>query len=353
MPAVLVVRGALGGGGRRPPAVPHLDPQTAHAAARAAHLGAVHLRTRRLHGLGGRRGDGQHALAAVGLGLGLVLGGEAERGERRRQQRVDHPAVAVGRRVEAVRPEQQRGGGLELGPEDRGQRDGPTALLDDRDRLGGGEAVRPGATDLLERGRDRLDRPEVGTGPDDDLDAGVPQPSDRLREVPHRLRRQHAVGHVVGADQDDGDVGLGRHGAVDLADQVRGACAHHGVRPQVHAAVGALREAAGQEGAGRLGDALDAVPGRAGVTQQRDLDRRAGTAAAVPAGRVGRRARRLADGAAGQLGLRAEQAVEPGPEHGQATAAVRRRRRQLPSRSRCPHAARLRTANSGRAALSP
>jgi hypothetical protein len=152
------------------------------------------------------------------------------------------------------------------------------------------------------------------------------------------------VGNVVDADQDHGDVRLGRQRPVDLTDQVGGAGSDEGVGAQVDAAVGLLGQPAGQQRTGGLDDALDAVARRGGVAEQRDLDGRAGAAPAVPAGRVGRLARRLADRPTGQLRLCAQQTVEPCPEHGQAPAAVRRGRRQLACRSRCPHVDRLRTA---------
>ena len=83
------------------------------------------------------------------------------------------------------------------------------------------------AGDLLERRRDRLDRAEVGAGADHDRDAGLAQPAYRLGEVAHRVRGQHRVGDVVGADQDHRDVGLDRQGPVDLAGEVGGLGADH------------------------------------------------------------------------------------------------------------------------------
>ena len=172
----------------------------------------------------------------------------------------DERAVAGGRGVELVGPEQQRRRGGELRPEDRAEGDRPAAGLDHGDGLGGGQPARPGAGDLLERRRDRLDGAEVGAGADQ-------RPRRRRRcsrrtasaRWPHRRRRPHLVGDVVGADQDHRDVGLDRQRPVDLAGEVGGLGADHGERAQVDPPVGPLGDAAGQQRAGRLLDPLDAV----------------------------------------------------------------------------------------------
>ena len=148
-----------------------------------------------------------------------------------------------------------------------------------------------------------------------------------LDEVAHRLRRQHPVGHVVDADQDDRDVGLGRQRPVDLTAQVGGLGADDGVRAQVDAAVRDLGERAGEHGTRRLLDPVHAVPRCARVAEHRHLDRRAGTAAAVPAGRVGRRfLARAADGAA------RDRRLERGAGRRSARRARRRRLRRTPRR---------------------
>jgi hypothetical protein len=123
------------------------------------------------------------------------------------------------------------------------------------------------------------------------------------------------VGDVVDADQDHSEVGLCRQRAADLAEQVGRAGSHEGVGPQMHAAVGLLGDATGQEGAGGLDDPLDAVARGRGVAEQRDLDRGAPPPPAVPAGRIGRLARRLTDRPARELGLGTQQAVETRTEH--------------------------------------
>ena len=149
----------------------------------------------------------------------------------------------------------------------------------------------------------------------------------------HRGRGQHRVGDVVDADQDHGDVGLGRQRAVDLAGQVGGL----GRRPRRTRAGGP----GGRRGSarplarwapGRLLDPVDAVAGGARVAEQRDLDGGPGAAAAVPAGGVGRRVvAGLADGLAGQrrLGARARRtarapsAERPPPPYAAAAASLR------------------------------
>ena len=70
------------------------------------------------------------------------------------------------------------------------------------------------------------------------------------------------MGDVVDADQDDRDVGLDRQGPVELAVQVGATGADHGERAQVDPAVGALGDAAGQQRARGLLDAVDAVARR-------------------------------------------------------------------------------------------
>ena len=66
-----------------------------------------------------------------------------------------------------------------------------------------------------------------------------------------------------------------RQGPVDLGGEVGGLGAHHGELAQVHPPVGPLGQAAGEEGAGRLLDPVDAVAGGAGVAEQGHPERRA------------------------------------------------------------------------------
>ncbi len=250
---------------------------------------------------------------------------EAQRGQRRRQQHVGEGPVALGRRVELVRAEQHRRGGVELRPEDRAERDGAAALLDDRDRLGRREPARPRPAHLLERRRDGTDRAEVGTRADQHLDARVPQPVDRVGEVAHRRGGHDGVGDVVDADQQHGQVGVGGQRAVDLTGQVPRLRAHHGELPEVHPTVGLGREAAREVGAGRLLDPVDAVAGGARVAEQRDLDRRPGPAAAVPAGGVGGR---------GLARARRSPCGRPRPRAGARRRGIRPARRGRPRRTR-------------------
>src|SRR5204862_7929956 len=108
-----------------------------------------------------------------------------------------------------------------------------------------------------------------------------------VTEVAHRLRRTHLVGHVVGADQDHGEVGVGGERSRDLAGEVGRLGPDPRERAQVDPAVGTGRDAAGEVGSRGLDRPVDAVTCGAGVTEEGDLDRRTWSAAAVPAGRVG------------------------------------------------------------------
>ena len=106
----------------------------------------------------------------------------------------------------------------------------------------------------------------------------------------------------------------------------------------MHAAVGLLGDAAGQQRAGGLDDPLDAVARGRGVAEQRDLDRGAGPAAAVPAGRVGRR-RPSSRRSRGAPAWPQRAAGRRDPRRAR-TARRRRTPRRTPAscRSRCPHA---------------
>ena len=163
---VLVLARRLGVGGGPATAVAELDPAAAEAALGAADLGAVDLGAGRTSGAHRRGRDRQDALAAARLGQRLVVGQQVEGGEAGGDEHRRELLVAVGRGVEAVRPEQQRRCGVELRAEDVAERDRPAAVLDDGDGLRGRQPARPLARDLLERLRDRPDGAEVGAGAD-------------------------------------------------------------------------------------------------------------------------------------------------------------------------------------------
>ena len=228
--------------------------------ARPADLGAVELGAGDVDRLQRRGRDRQHALAAERLGRGLVLGDQAERGQHRRQQHGGQRAVAGRRGVELVGAEQQRRRGRELRSEDRAERDGPAAALEDGDGLRRGQPPRPGARHLLERRRDRLDGAEVGAGADEDRHARVPEPAHGLGEV----RRRTAAGRTrwvtslapIRITATSGSIGSARS---SWPPEVGGAGADLRERAQVDPPVGALRHPAGEQRAGSLLDPVDAV----------------------------------------------------------------------------------------------
>ena len=305
------------------------DPAAADAALGAADLGAVDLGAGVLAGLDGGVPDRQHRLATTdprGLLLGLA---HAEGGEHRGHQQPGQRLVAGGGRVELVGPEQQGRGGGELRAEDRA-----------RARRYGRRPRRPRWS---ARRRDDATRPArpgaagIGIGEMVPRSGQVPtttatSASRRRRTASERWRTdaagQHRVGDVVGADQDDGDVGVELEGGVDLGLQVARLRPDDGELAQVHAAVRLLGHAGAEPGAGGLLDGGDAVAGSAGVTQQGDLDRRTGATAAVPAGGVRHPAVGVADRLAGQRGLGPEHPVERGAEHARAHRRHRRQRLQ-------------------------
>ena len=272
-------------------AVPQLDPQPAHAAARAARPRCRRARCRGCStACDGGRGDRQHALAAERLGLGLVVGDQAERGQRRGQQHGGQRAVAVGRRVELVGAEQQRGRGRELrargsSPARRcGRPPRATAMVwaaaSRRDQV---------RATCLSGGAIGLIVPRSGQVP-----TTTSTPASRRRRTPSERWRTEAAGSTVWVTSlapiritaTSGSIGSARS---IWRVEVGGRRADHGELAQVDPPVGPLGQAAGEQRAGGLLDPVDAVPGGAGVAEQRDLERRAGAAAAVPAGGVGRR----------------------------------------------------------------
>ena len=159
------------------------------------------------------------------------------------------------------------------------------------------------------------------------------EPADRLGQVAHRLRtgRTRWVTSLapIRITATSGSIGSARSIWPSRSDGPR---ADHRERAQVDPAVGLLGQPAGEQRAGGLLDPVDAVPGRAGVAEQRDLDRRAGPAAAVPAGRVGRRlVAGVADRPPGELRLgraarrraRRPSTESPPPPYAAAEASLR------------------------------
>ena len=164
---------------------------TQSAALRARHLGAVQLRAGRPGGLDGGGGDRQLPLAAERRRR-LVLADSPARRARAAPAPRDQRAVALGRRVEPVRAEEQR----RVPPRTpaRGSsraRRVRAARLDDRDRLRRRQPSRPDPGHLRAAAGDRLDGAEVGAGADQHLRRPPRAAGVRLTEVAHRLRRQH------------------------------------------------------------------------------------------------------------------------------------------------------------------
>ena len=328
--------------------MPQLDPEAAHAAARAARPRCRRARCRgALTAWTAAVATGSTPSPRNASGWASSSGTRPSAASVDGQQHGDQRAVAVGRRVELVGAEQQR----RARPRTPGPRIEPSETVrppssTHRDRLGGGQPARPGPGDLLERRRDRLDRAEVGAGADHAprrrRRAGGVRASERWRTD---CDGQHRVGDVVGADQDHRDVrarsaGRGRSGrsrSEDWAPTTANVA-------QVDPAVGPLGEPAGEQRAGRLLDPVDAVPGGAGVAEQRDLDRRAGAAAAVPAGRVGRRVVARASPIARRASLASARSTpyRPAPSSGQAAAAEGGGGRELACCTGFPHTATVR-----------
>ncbi len=245
--------------------------------------------------------------------------------------------------MEPVGPEEQGGCRRELGPEHVAERHAPAAGLDGGYRLRGGQPTRPQAGHLAQRRRDRLDRAEIGTGPDHDRRAGSREPADGRREEAHRLRGEHRVRDVVAADQDHGDLRLDRERAVNLGLQVRRSRADDAELLEVDPPVGVPCDSAGEHRARRLLDPLHAIAGGARIAEQGDPDRGAGAAAAVPAARMGRYVVGLADDPPRELGLGQHHAVQPGSESRDSATAVQGGGGQLPRSSSFRHGPTLRT----------
>jgi hypothetical protein len=131
------------------------------------------------------------------------------------------------------------------------------------------------------------------------------------------------VGHVVRADQDDGEVGAHLDGVLALRDEARGRGADHGETAQRDRAVQPLGEPGGEQRAGRLARQLDPVPGGRRVAQHRERERRRVVLRPVPAVAARRRRLRRADRAAGQLRLAEDRAHRDHAEQSHPATAVR------------------------------
>ena len=172
---------------------------------RRAHLGA-----RVADSLHRSDSDGANALAAQSVGTAVDrVRPEAQGVADTGQQRRGHPGVAGRRRVEPVVAEHLVREPGELRAEQVAQGDGAATGLDDGDGLGCGQVATPAAGQQSQRLGHRLDGAQVGTRSDDDLAVGGAKGADGLFEVTDRNGLVDAVGDVVGADQDDGDVRVG------------------------------------------------------------------------------------------------------------------------------------------------
>jgi hypothetical protein len=130
------------------------------------------------------------------------------------------------------------------------------------------------------------------------------------------------VGDVVGTDQDHRDVRLQGQRPVDLPPKIPGLRTDERERTQVHPTVGTVDDPGRQVGTGGVLHGLDAVAGRRGVAEQRDVDRRSGSALAVPAARVGGPVVGVADGSSGDHRLDPQHAVQRRAHDGEAAAAI-------------------------------
>ncbi len=212
----------------------------------------------------------------------------------------------------------------------------PGAVLEGRGPLGVRELARGPRAQRAQGLRDRSQRPEVGTGADDDLRAALAQCVDGLGEVAHRLRHRDPVGDVVAADDDHRHVGsVGRRQRGKLGGQRAALRAHHRRRAQPDRAPGPLRHSTRQPPAEGVLGPLGAESRGDGVPEDHQVERVAvGLAPVLVAGRRVL-AQRLADGAPGLRRLaaqhlaagvrrRGERGTERGGEH-------QRRRRRTPS----------------------
>ena len=181
--------------------------------------------------------------------------------------------------------------------------------------------------------------PRSGQVPTTTSQPAAVEPADGVGEVPHRHRRLGPAGDVVGADHDQGDVGLLGQGLVDLRRRARGSVAPETAsRTRRTGRSASSVSAGGDQHAGRLGGPLDAEADGAGVAEDGEHERLA-AAAAVDA--VARRrvvlGRPGLDLAAGGAGLLAEQGEQGGPAQADAAAAVGGAGRQSSCRRRPRH----------------
>ena len=278
--------GRLDVGPRAPAAVPQLDPAPAQRRARRRPP-----RCRRARCRGSSRPRPRPSRSAARPRRGTPRAAPRPSGTTPSAASTDGSstatigAVAVGRGVEPVRAE-EHGRGRRRTPA-RGSTPSETVrppASTTAMRLGGGQPPRPGPGDLLERRRDRLDGAEVGAGADDDLRRR--RRRSRRTASPrcaHRLRRQHRVRHVVGADQDHRDVAARSAAPVDLAGEVGGLGADHGERAQVDPPVGPLGHAGGEQRARGLLTGSTPYPAALESPSSAILIAGPGPAAAVPA----------------------------------------------------------------------
>ena len=122
----------------------------------------------------GGDGDGRDCPTAAGAGAPLCALGLTPHAEGRadsRQQHRRYPGIAGGGGMELVEAEEVAGPGLELGTEQIAQGDGPATRLDDCHGLCGGQVAAPAPHEVLERHRDRFDRPQIRAGANNDFHA--------------------------------------------------------------------------------------------------------------------------------------------------------------------------------------
>ena len=268
----------VAGASRERPADPvqHHGPAAEGSAALAADAGRAHLGARVAHGARRRAGDRRDPLAAAAVETEHdVLVEQTQRGAEGGQQDRGGPRIPRRRGVEPVVAEHLVRALLELGAEDVAQRHRAPAGGDDRHGLGGGEVAAPPPRERPERLGDRLQRPEVGAGADDDLGAGVAQPADRGLEVTHGDRLVDAVGDVVGADEDHRGVRL-RHdveGVGHLDAQVAGHRAHDGDVGEADPTAREGGDPGREDGPDGLPADLGTQAGRAAVAEDQQLER--------------------------------------------------------------------------------
>ena len=228
----------------------------------------------------------------------------------------------------------------ELRTEQVHQGDGAPTGLDHGHGLGGGQVATPEAGQQSQRLGHRLDGAQVGTRSDDDLAVGGAKGPDGLLEVTDRDRLVDAVGHVVGADQNDGDVGLGDlfQSVGELRVQTRGLGADDRDVGQPNRSPTERRDAVGDDRTDSLLGGVRAHPSGTAVAEHEELDRTA-QPRAIQVVIVRGTLKRLAYQTPGELGLDLEHAIADQTNHadpgGADAAAIRGRCRDLACAS-CP-----------------